>query len=158
MISIEQLIDEAKAKLGSYAAVARFLGVERSIISGVRSGRTLPPVHAAKLAELVGRDWKEGVVSAVTSRPKSEKEKMYWRSKLGQRGFILLFCLCVALLTDGNVDQPYLVMAVKPEYTMYAIIVLRHWHDLLRDFSVGCGARSKSLSYSEQRRSNYSCH
>lgn len=49
-----EFLAQAKAKLGSYRAVAKHLGVTEGFISNVRNGwRKLPSYHHAKLAELL---------------------------------------------------------------------------------------------------------
>jgi len=60
-----ELIDQAKAKLGSYRAVAKYLGVHETMISMVRAQqRPLPAFHQAKLAELLEMNPAQAYVEA----------------------------------------------------------------------------------------------
>lgn len=60
-----ELIDQAAAKLGSYRAVGKYLGVTESFISGVRKGRRpLPAFQVAKLAELLEMNPAQAFVEA----------------------------------------------------------------------------------------------
>lgn len=79
----QKLVERAKAKLGSYTAVADHLDLTSGMIGHVVAGRKyLPPFHAARLAELLGEDWAQHALPALAESARTSKEKAYWLGKL----------------------------------------------------------------------------
>jgi len=78
-----ELIERAKEQLGSYAEVARFIERSPSLINEIRHGRKqLEPIHAAKLAELLGDRWYDHALPALAAQAKSAEDKAFWLGKL----------------------------------------------------------------------------
>jgi hypothetical protein len=78
-----ELLDKAKAKLGSDYKVAQVLKISRVNISLMRSGQMkMPAYQAARLAELVGERWIDHALPALAATARSDEEKAYWLGKL----------------------------------------------------------------------------
>lgn len=74
------LIEEAKRKLGSYRAVAKYLGVHETMISAIRAGkRPLPPYQAGKLAELLEMNPAQAIVETIIKAAEGKDEAANWK-------------------------------------------------------------------------------
>ena len=76
-------LNEAKKILGieSDYAMAQFLGVNRSAISGYRTGsRIIDDYAAAKIASAIGIDPMMVIAAANAEREKTEDRKEYWKN------------------------------------------------------------------------------
>lgn len=81
----ELLIDKAAAVCGSQAELARRMGVERSEITNLKSGRRpLSPELAAELADIAGEDARQAVIDAVIERSQNTRKGAVLRDILGK--------------------------------------------------------------------------
>ncbi len=84
MSTILELITEARRATGSDLATAHELGFHFSSMSKVRSGTLhLAPFHAARVAEITGRPWWEGLLQTLIERSTTPEERLYWKVQFG---------------------------------------------------------------------------
>lgn len=73
-------IEEAKKISGSYAKVARQLGISPVFLHQIRHGdRPMPPLIAGKLAELLERNPAEAVFQALERQAEKKEDAAKWR-------------------------------------------------------------------------------
>jgi len=78
---MNNLIERAKERLGSYAEVADLLGVDRTAINAYRK-KGAPAWVRGKLAELLGDDVFRAELEGLAEQERSEQGREYWLKKL----------------------------------------------------------------------------
>ncbi|MCM5681907.1 helix-turn-helix domain-containing protein [Schlegelella sp. S2-27] len=106
MEQVLSLIDKASKKCGGDSALARELGVNKSMVSLMRSGKAALPVELAVLmAPMAGITWEEAARVAMLASAKDDKraaqlERVFFCKTLAGVVGMLLACV-VALGPDG---------------------------------------------------------
>lgn len=81
----QTLIDKASDVCGGDAALARRMGVSRSLVSLMRSGdRKITPETAAELADIAGDDAREAAIAAILEGAKGTRREGVLRDILGK--------------------------------------------------------------------------
>lgn len=79
------LIDKASQLCGGDTALAKRIGVHQPDISAMRHGkRSISPATAAELADMIGEDAREAVISAVIESAKGTRREGVLREILGK--------------------------------------------------------------------------
>lgn len=83
------LIERARVALGtpgrpaSYTHVAAYLNISSAMLSHIKTGKcSMEPIHAAKLAELLGERWYDYALPALAEQAKSQEDRDFWLGKL----------------------------------------------------------------------------
>lgn len=85
MQQAQTLIDKASKVCGSDAALARRMGIGRSMVSLMRSGdRKITPETAAELADIAGEDAREAAIAAVLENARGTRREGVLRDILGK--------------------------------------------------------------------------
>lgn len=88
-MTIIELLDRAKtrANLPSDYALAKALGIDRSIVSGWRKGKQHPGnEHAVQLATLAGLEEMQVIAEIEMQTATTEKKRGFWKSYIDSRG------------------------------------------------------------------------
>lgn len=85
MQQAQTLIDKASDVCGGDAALARRMGISRSLVSLMRSGdRKITPETAAELADIAGDDAREAAIAAILEGAKGTRREGVLRDILGK--------------------------------------------------------------------------
>lgn len=90
-MEITELIEQAKtrANLPSDYALAKVIGIDRSIVSAWKKGKKHPSTdEAVKLATLAGIEDMQVIAEIEMRTANSEKKKEFWKSYLESRGIV----------------------------------------------------------------------
>jgi plasmid maintenance system antidote protein VapI len=80
---MNELLERAAEKAGSYSALAQQLNVSRQWLSDLkRNRRPLPPELAADLAEMMGEDPVTATIEAHAAQSKSNADREKWERRL----------------------------------------------------------------------------
>lgn len=81
----KSLIDKASEMCGGDAALARRMGISRSLVSLMRCGeRKITPETAAELADIAGEDAREAAIAAIIDSAKGTRREGVLREILGK--------------------------------------------------------------------------
>ena len=95
-MTINELMDKARtrANLQSDYALAKALGIDRSIISQWRKGKKHPSTtEAAQLAALAGLEEMPVIAAIEYQTATTEKKKQFWKCYLEQHGITAGMCM-----------------------------------------------------------------
>lgn len=85
-MSSPNIVEQAFVYKGvSTRVFAKEIGLGHGAIDAMRHGkRAIPPWVAGKCAEILGRDWTDGVTEVMEVQARSEAEKSFWKERLRQ--------------------------------------------------------------------------
>ncbi len=122
MKTIENYIDELKIKTGSDYQTAVELGVDRSVISKIRSRGAVSDENAIKIADLLGIDETEILIAATLARSDGRVREAWMR--LSKRAGIAATLMIVAVMTSSFSTWK----EAKAGYSEYTLCeVVRRW-------------------------------
>lgn len=117
-----ELIEKAKAKVGSYASLARALGCSPQLVNEVKHGRAhFDPDTLGLLADLAGENCYEVLSKSFAERAKRDTVRRFWQGKAGALAGIALtstLLLGVSVPTTGKamttaVGNPLYIMRTR---------------------------------------------
>lgn len=117
---IDKLLDDAKARanLPSDYALAKAIGIERSVVSAWRKGRKHPSnEEAVQLATLAGLDEMRVIAEIELLTAKNEKKKAFWQHYIESRG--VAACLTMTALACA--------IALTPENSEASVLQLQNY-------------------------------
>ena len=102
MKTVIEYIDDLKEKNGSDYRTAKLLGVAKETISQIRKRGTVADETAIKMADVLGVDRNEVLISAAIARSEGEVKKTWENiSKLsGLAASVLIACIAMQNVTD----------------------------------------------------------
>ncbi|MDD2760924.1 MAG: hypothetical protein PHH11_11595 [Methylomonas sp.] len=114
MKSVVNYIDECKIKTGSDNATAIAIGVERTVITKIRSRAAISDENAVKIAELLGIDPGEVLLAAAMARSHGAVRSA-WENVSKRAGIAAsIFVACMLIFPAGKAEAKNLTM-----YTLY---------------------------------------
>src|SRR3989338_7175903 len=108
-MTLAELMDKAKtrANLPSDYALAKVLGIYRSIVSSWRKGKKHPSnTEAVQLATLAGLPEMNVIAEIEYQTATNEKKKEFWKSYLESRGIAATLGMCALGLTIIATPEP----------------------------------------------------
>lgn len=103
MQQAKTLIDKASDVCGGDAALARRMGISRSLVSLMRSGdRKITPETAAELADIAGDDAREAAIAAILEGAKGTRREGVLRDILGKALAAGVAAMLVISYSEGS--------------------------------------------------------
>lgn len=97
------LIDKASEVCGGNAALARRMGISRTLVSLMRHGdRKITPETAAELADIAGEDAREAAIKAIIEGAKGTRKENTLRNILGKALAAGVAATLVISYSDGS--------------------------------------------------------
>ena len=119
-MTIIELLDRAKtrANLPSDYALAKVLGIDRSIVSGWRKGKQHPSnEHAVQLATLAGMEEMRVIAEIEMQTATTEKKRGFWKCYLEKHGIAAVLCMSVLAVS----------IMLKPETAEASVLQLENY-------------------------------
>lgn len=108
-MTIIELMDKARARanLPSDYALAKAMGIDRSIVSQWRKGKKHPgTTEAAQLATLAGLEEMPVIAQIEYQTATTEKKKEFWKCYLEQHGITAALCMTVMAISILATPEP----------------------------------------------------
>lgn len=105
MQSVVALIDKASQACGGDSALARHMGISKTLISLMRSGeRGITPATAAELADIAGDDARQAAIDAIIEGAKGTRKENTLREILGKARAAGGAAMCHISYSEGSIS------------------------------------------------------
>lgn len=141
-MEISELLDRARtqANLPSDYALAKVLGIDRSIVSGWRKGKKHPSNEdAVKLATLAGLEEMRVIAEIELRTANTPKKKEFWQHYIESRG--ITACLAMTALAASII--------LTPEPAEAAILQLQNYDQ--KDGELARPSNDRTIHYAHKR-------